>query len=84
MSLLVAAFAHGCRCIDCDAPILNGEPYVRRLSAFVGELPMSEVVCWTCGRLAEQALDVTEDAEAHVGLGGDHMDYGPQSVTEDE
>ncbi len=35
-------------------------------------------------RLWAAALSVTEAAEAQVGLGGEHMDYGPQSVTEDE
>ncbi len=46
--LLVADFKYGCRCMDCDKPILDGDPYTRRLVAFVDDVPASEVVCWDC------------------------------------
>ncbi len=60
--LLIADFKGGCRCIDCDKPILNGDPYSRRLVAIDTEMPVlhvdmedgivynHEIVCWLCGQ----------------------------------
>ena len=47
---LIADFKHGCRCMDCDEPILYGEPYSRRLVGFQDDLPVSEIICWRCAR----------------------------------
>ena len=54
--LLVADFKYGCRCLDCDKPILNGDPYSKRLVGLEVDVPIIadgvvyrvESICWDC------------------------------------
>jgi hypothetical protein len=55
-SLIVRAedWPHGLTCADCHKELTDGESYSHRLSAFVGDVPLSYAVCVPCAmRLAD-------------------------------
>jgi hypothetical protein len=41
-------FPHGLRCMDCDAPLRPGDTYSKRLTAFIADDPVVELVCVPC------------------------------------
>jgi hypothetical protein len=41
-------FPHGLTCMDCDARLGPGDTYSKRLTAFIDDAPVVELVCVPC------------------------------------
>lgn len=39
----------GAACTDCRRPFRLGERYAERLVGFIGDTPLTEVICLSCG-----------------------------------
>jgi len=46
-------------CMDCDTPFEVGQRFSERLTGFVGETPVTEMICVPCG-LRGEPVDVGE------------------------
>jgi hypothetical protein len=42
-------FEHGLRCGECDTLFVEGQPISERLTDFIEETPVVELVCVPCG-----------------------------------
>jgi hypothetical protein len=47
--MMAAEWPHGLRCAECSQEITDGERYSTMLEGFVGDLPLTVVVCVPCG-----------------------------------
>lgn len=43
---------HGLTCMDCEKQVVSGDEVAERLVGMVQEVPMVEIICGSCGRLA--------------------------------